>query len=302
MAFEEIPQDVQQFFATGELPQSLASQQATTPTPEPVAATTPEPSMVDPASPNQPGSPPSLQPVQNAPDMSAYERMIEMQAQRERELRTQLESMQEQIKKMTATPAPDPTTDPLGYLNHQMKTIQDQIAAMNEQGKAQTQQTQQQNDMQQFVNSVNSQVNSFKTTHTDYDAAYKHVIDNRLQDFRDMGLTETQAQNARAEEERNIAFRAMQQGKNPAEVVYKMAQRMGYKAPDTAAATAKPVDKLETIRKGQEASKTVEAGSRVTEHGGVNREMLENASDSQLNEMVSNDWEKIFGKSKGIFG
>jgi len=297
--FEQIPADIQEFFTTGQLPESLASQQATAPTSTVQTAAAPaevEAPKPSPASPSSVEPPPAPQ----LPDLSVYERLLEAQQAREAELRQQLETVKGQMAKLMAVPAPDPTTDPLGYLNHQMKTIQDQINAMQNQTQQQTQTQEQQAQVQQFVGAVNSQINAFKATNPDYDAAYKHVIDARMQDYRDMGMTESQARQTLGQEESNIALRAMQQGKNPAEVVYKMAQRLGYKAQ-----AAKPTDgatKLETIRKGQQASETVQASSRGEPTGEISIETLKNASEADLNKMVENDWEKIFGKSKGIFG
>jgi len=300
--FQELPPEYKEFFDTGVLPASLA-QQATPPVPdEPQTVDAPtgsETTTTNPASPSSLDATPPEPQTPNMPDLSVYERLIEAQQAREAELRQQVKAMQEQMAKLTAAPAPDPTTDPLGYLNHQMKTIQDQINAMQTQTQTQQQTQQQQQDVQQFVNTLNGQIAAFKSTHTDYDAAYKHVVDMRMQDYRDMGLTDLQGRQMLGNEERTIAMQAMQQGKNPAEVVYKMAQRMGYKA----AAATPTATKLDTIRKGQEAAKTVEAGARATAPTGeITRETLENASDAELTKLVSNDWEKIFGKSKGIFG
>lgn len=308
--FEPLPADYEAFFKTGVLPDSLKT--VTTPPASTAAASAPASAPAAATSGNAgtpaastTGTPPSS-PAQAAGaspiDLSVYERVIAEGDRQRGVLETQLKALQEQVTKLTATPAPDPTTDPLGFINHQMKTLQDQIAALT---KTQTEaQTAQQNGalQQQFINSVNQSITQFKQTTPDYDAAYKHMIDMRTQDYLDSGMTKQEALAAVAADEVAIATRATQQGKNPAEIVYGMAKRYGY---TPAAPKTEPTNKLEQIQKGMEAAKTVDTGRSsagdVGAPGEVTVESLENMGDDALTEMVMNNWEKITGRSKGIF-
>jgi len=285
MAFEALPAEYDEFFKTGVVPDSLKEP---APVVEPAAPA---------ATPTAEVKPAEVAPTPTVtPPTDAYDRLLR-EAERQRiELQKKVEELQGTVGKLTATPAPDPNEDPLGFINHQMKTLQDQIAALTKQQQEASQQTTEQTQQAAFLSAVNNQIKTFEATNPDYQEAYRHMIQMRSQDYIDSGMTATEAKAAVANDELAIAARAMQQGKNPAEIVYGMAKRYGFKP---APAKTTPENKLETIKSGLEASKTVERGSQPTE---VSLDSLQNMGDSELTEMVESQWEKLFGKSKSIFG
>jgi len=290
MAFEELPEDVSKFFETGVLPDTLKP--APAPAPSPAAAPAPTPAPAAKVDAPAPAPTPSATP----PNMDAYERLLRLADEKRQDLENQLRQLQGKVTELTATPAPDPEQDPLGYINHQMKQLQDQLKSLTD-GQTNTQKlTEQQQQQHAFIGTVNAQIKSFEAANPDYQDAYRHMIQMRTQDYLDSGMTATEAKAAVGNDELAIAARALQQGKNPAEVVFGMAKRYGYQKKDT---PAEGTNKLETIKKGIDASKTVERGDQPVEQTLDN---LENMSDEDMQKMVENDWEKLFGKSKGIFG
>jgi hypothetical protein len=211
-------------------------------------------------------------------------------------LTKQLADLQAALTKKPEEVVPDAATDPLGHLMYQQKQIQAQIEAIRTGTQQQQEETSQQTQFNTFITNVNSQVAAFKTTHADYDDAYKHLVDVRVADFTDRGYTPQVAREMVSREEMDIAGKALQAGKNPAEVAYGMAKRYGYAVK---AAPTPAENKLDTIKKGLETGKEVE---RTAPPSQLTLANLKEASDKDLDKMVQENWEGIFGKSKGIFG
>lgn len=220
----------------------------------------------------------------------------------QRALEKRLSGMQAEIVRLTNPPkeevAPDPQLDPLGHLNHQIQQANKQLSAMQAQKLEEAKVAAQQEQANRFMSAVNSQVQDFMKTHADYQEAYKHVVAMRTQDFTDMGMTQEQAREAMGQEEMRITAQAFQANKNPAEMLYGMAQRYGYKPAAAAPVAQTAENKLDTIRKGMEAAKGAERGTPSPE---PTLESLKGASDRDINRMVENNWEQMFGKSKDIF-
>lgn len=322
MAFETLPPEYQNFFDTGELPASMqgeadaaaaeaarvAAEQAANDEAVRVDAGQPPAVVVPPVVP--PTEPALIDPAPVPPANNPYlERLLSEQDATQKALQKQLSDAQEQLKKLTEVAPPDPMTDPLGFLAHKIDATQKEIAALRASQTQQTQQQAQQAEVNAFLANVNGQVQAFTATHPDYNDAYKHLATMRMQDFKDVGMTDAQAKQAFGQEEIGITQRALQMGKNPAEIAYGMATRYGYKAgtvvaPVTAPATPAAVkvaeDKLDAIKKGLEASKEATRGVPVAE--AADPANLRNMSDKDLNKLVENDWDSVFGKSKGIFG
>jgi len=293
MAFEELPADYDTFFKTGELSDALKAQM-TPPVDTTVAPTPPVETVVE-AKPVVADPPPVTTP---APDQS---NVYLQQLLRDREeagklMGEQMKQLQAKIDQMSAPPAPDPATDPLGAMMHQMKQMEKQIADFQK-GATETQaQATQQQQAQQLLNHVKQQIGEFSKTHADYQQAYEHLKSVRTADYTEMGLTQAQIIQQLGNDERTIVQQALQQGKNPAELVYSFAKRYGYVPP---VATPTPEEKLETIKKGLEASKQVtQAAPPAT---GYTLDAAKVASDRDLTNMVENHWEEMMGGRKGIF-
>lgn len=321
MAFETLPPEYQSFFDTGELPASMqgeaeaaaaeaarvAAEQAAND--EAVRVAAGQPPVVTPPVVTPPVTEPALiDPAPQAPTSNPYlERLLAERDNQQAALQKQLADAQEQLKKLTEVAPPDPMTDPLGFLAHKIDATQKEIAALRASQTQVTEQQAQQAEVNAFLANVDAQVKAFTATHPDYNDAYKHLATMRMQDFKDVGMTDAQAKQAFGQEEVGITQRALQMGKNPAEIAYGMATRYGYKAgvvtpvtPNTPAAVKVADDKLDAIKKGLEASKEATRGVPVADVADVAN--LRNMSDKDLNKLVESDWDSVFGKSKGIFG
>lgn len=312
MAFEELPADFAKFFETGELPATLAAEQSTaTVIPD---AKLPEPmhvpeTKVDPVVPEVKVEPPVIEkpvvvepPVIPPANNPFLERLLAEKDAGEQRLQQEIKALQDKLSEKMVIPAPDKTTDPLGFITHSLEKLQAELAAVTAKNAESAQQTEQQQQVAALQNHVQTQVETFVKDHADYPDAYKHLVTMRMQDFADLGLTAQQAQAAMEQEARSITQRALMTGKNPAELAYGMAKRYGYQVKASAEKVeAKVENKLETIRKGMEASTTLDR-STPPGAGDVSLDSIKNMSDAELTKTIDKDWHKLFGKSNnGIF-
>src|SRR5258708_2234242 len=146
MAFEELPPEYAEFFNNGgELPTALAAEQAAAaaavPAPSPAPTATPVAVESTPAATPAPATIPDA-PV--APTTNPYlERLLAEKDSQVTQLADQIKALQDRITKATEPAAPDPLVDPLGHLNHQLKTMQANLDKLiTSQTEATTQTTQ----------------------------------------------------------------------------------------------------------------------------------------------------------------
>lgn len=304
----------QRFFETGELqPGMTPGSEAPSPAPAPegdaapldaialagVGSVTPEPlDTAAPApAPAAPAPAPAIEPPSDATEI--LRRSLAEAHQRVGQLEQYIQ--QQQPPAPAAPPAPDKSLDPLGAMMHELEQVNKTVVAL----QGQLQQQQQQQTMQQNFAAFQTQVRSlrdqFTTTTPDFPDAYAHIRDNRVSDLRAYGYTDDQIKQVVFQEEAALAQSAIQQGRNPAEVIYEMSKRHGY-VPKAAApvpapaanAPAAPDKKLQAIQQAQSAARSL---PKSPEQSDLSVEGLRAASDADLNRLVLDPkaWSKIAG-------
>lgn len=196
---------------------------------------------------------------------------IRKELQEEREKRARMEGAWQQIQQRLngeqkpqqpnghAQPAqiPDYNTDPLGHLQGTIVALQTELASIKGQTQQQTQAQQQQTQYMQVMNRYANDWSALSRTTPDALDAYNWIkadaeaeIEARLP-----GITpEAKAQLLQQQEELIIA-NAYRNGHNPAQIVYDLAKKRGFKP------KAAPVqeDKLARLQNGQKAAKSLSA-------------------------------------------
>lgn len=307
MPFESVPDDIESFFNTGELPASLQGEASSATTQqtaseqlapsessvvadpqtgaEAATGTTPPAETTPPAAPVQPQVDYAAQVAQQQKTLDALTKTLaDMQAAKQRE-----------IDEANKPVIPDKATDPLGYLDHRIKEVANAIEAMGKAQQKTVQETEQQTQFRQFVDTVNSKVAEFKQGTTDYDDAYKHLVSLRINDYTKMGYTADAARQLVGQEEARLAATALEEGKNPAQVAYDLAKSHGYVPKVKSAPIVPPESKLDSIKKGLETT-GAERGAPPPRYS---TDAIKDMSNAQLTDAVENHWEEMFGKSKG---
>jgi hypothetical protein len=189
------------------------------------------------------------------------------------------------LAERTKEAAPKYEEDPLGALKYENDQLKKQVEEVNTGVKKTQDEWQRTQQYQSFAQHVQSQEAAYKQQAQDYDQAIAYLKDVRLQDYADLGYAQEDATAALQNEILGLAQAAVQKGKNAADVAYKMAQRYGYKAKTSDS-------KLETLAKGQEASKSL-AGGKADAY--VSLDALSQLDDEQLDALIKDDkaWEKL---------
>ncbi len=271
----------QEFFKTGVLPDGLLGESADEPVPisEPAVVTV-------------------------APVVTSDPRldMLQNQLAQEQRARTALEQKLTELatpKTVTQTVTPiDPTVDPLGAMMQTNQQIAEKLSQMEAKLNQTEAQKAQQTQFQTFVSTVQGMRETFAKTTPDYDKAYEFLKSIQTDNLKELGIPQDQIQQILLREEIGFSEAALRTGKNPAEVLYKMANRYGYK---TVSSQETPVSqKIETIKKGQEAAKQP---ARATPDVQITLANLKDAGDDDLTKLVQNDdlWHKVLGGTrKGV--
>lgn len=211
---------------------------------------------------------PPLPPEEVARRLEDQKRATRAERVKRQELETTLKTVQARLDELSAGRGqqqgpdlgerPNPTEDPIGYLEY----VEAMIAAQAE-TQAQTQQQQEaqqraQQETQAVVSRVAEYENDFRETTPDYDAAVEHLYAAKKAEYTDTGYDDAEAHNMVMAEFLTRSKRAFAAGKDPAEIVYTLAKRAGY-APKGGA------DKLAAIERGQRAtSPLASTGARAS--------------------------------------
>lgn len=179
------------------------------------------------------------------------------------------------------TKAPDPSEDPLAYIQQQIPKELDEV---NKKLSAYEKREQQQAAHQQLVAQYSQDADRFRTHTADFDQAYKYAVESRVREYQLIGHPNPVA--AAQNDEMQIALHAYQIGKNPAEVIYDIAKSRGYQTPKPDKQAA---EKLAQIEKGQAANKSLASA------GGTSG--AEEMTAKQLLEMPMDEFESWVNKN-----
>lgn len=216
----------------------------------PEAAPAEEGQQPAPAEGGQEAAPVEQKPVERVP-------LPELLAERKRRKAAELEiaRLKGQYDEATRRAAPaDPQK--LAFPNIE----QDPIAALREmrEWKAAIEgEREQQAKLSQFAAACEAEVSKFRAEKADYDEAYRHLFGSRIEELRTMRYSDDQIRQAVASEEMAIAAHALQNGVNPAEIIYDLATKRGYKAAAAAPAAAPAADRIAVAARGQASGRSL---------------------------------------------
>lgn len=185
-------------------------------------------------------------------------------------------------------PVPDYEQDPVGYIKHTAETNAKTVQELNQRMQEYAAQQQQREQLHAFKSNYEAQANAFKQKQQDFNDAYAHWNAARVERLAEIGLGEQEIMQRAAYEEAELAIRAMQTGANPAELIYKDAQRLGYRA--------KTKDNpIVNLQKGQKAASPLSsAGGKASKN--ISLESLSEMSDEEFSKLSDAEFRKAFGE------
>ena len=164
---------------------------------------------------------------------------------------------------------PDPETDPIAYLAWSRKFVDSVRGERAEQARAEEAARAQQAQMQQLQRAHAEAEHDFAADHPDYFDAAKHFKQSLVDELQDMGLSGADLQRQLSANLTGVVARAMAAGRDPAEVVYNLAKRRGFGVDRSA-------KRLETVQRGQAASRSMSGAGGRQGSGGVDLKSVAN--------------------------
>ena len=228
-------------------------------------------------------------------------------AQQQQQLTEMLSLVREKAKAMTPAEtqaAPDPNSDPFGYINHVLSNVQATTQELQQWKNQQTQVFNAQQQANQILGWAQQQAQAFEATTPDYSKALKFAIEREDKEYQALGIADPAARQAILQQKQaELISYARQNNLNPAQLVYNYAKEKGYKLEGVATQAKVPDldDKVNTITRGQAAAKGVSgtAGGAPSEIN--NLQDLAAASGDMSDDEFSKAFDKLVPKMKGKY-
>ena len=188
--------------------------------------------------------------------------------------------------------APDPEKDPLGHLKHKNAELEAKIQALSESDEKRGQESEQSKKLQEFSSNVQAAERAFASKTPDYAEAVSKVQEVWRAEYEASGMPEQFIEHALARKGAQFTYAAMSKEQNPAEAVYKLAQRYGYKKAEVKQEANKDKDKLKQIAEGQKAEKSLAGGKGSVD---FSLDAVASMSDEEIDEFVKDpkNWKKL---------
>lgn len=154
-------------------------------------------------------------------------------------------------------PIPDPVQDPIAALQYTQKQLQDMQSRSQQEAAQRQHQEQQQTVIRQVEDAYRTSWMTKLNENPQHAEAYQAFVRTMDVHMKIRGVTDP-AERAELvkQEERAIAYRALQNGEDPAEAIIANAEAYGYR-PAPAAPQADPVQQLADKQKGLDASRSL---------------------------------------------
>jgi hypothetical protein len=234
-------------------------------------------------------------PLQALQEERAEKKQLRDELRQYREWQAQLtQRLQQQVPANPQREVPDPQTKPLEYINHVLGNMQASTAELQQWRQQQELDSQQRSALRQYASWATSQEREFAKSQPEYHDAYRYAAEARDKELQALGYSDPAARSGIVRSNTaEIIHNAMQQGRNPAELVWEYARARGF-APRSAR-TAGDAEASAKIAAGLQA-----AGGKLNK-GGAGGEGEMSAKDlAGINDPdeFEKAWKRVFGKRR----
>ncbi len=218
----------------------------------------------------------------------ALKRQVEELSQKWSGGEAKLNALLEKLKPKEELPSF--TEKPLEHLKAKKDELESQVAALREAEERRGKESEVNNQVTELQRNIVSAERAFVAKQPDYGEATAKVHEMWRAEYEAAGVPEELIDSMISRKGLQFSQAAMRKDQNPAEAVYKLAQRYGYKAAQKEENRDK--DKLKTIAKGQEAEKSLATGKSGGDFG---LEALSSMSDEEMDAFVADpkNWNKL---------
>lgn len=214
------------------------------------------------------------------------EKQLRIQAERSAKIEQVLTKvLQPQADAEPKENIPDPDEDPIGHQNYKIAKLEQLQQQQQQHLRQQQEYAQQAQQREQFVSAYANSAKEYSQTNPQFMDAYKHLVQSRLTEHMAAGYDEATANDLLKQEEAAIVHRAFQNGENPAERIFKVAQARGYTpSPAAPVATKKPISKLDSVKQGLKTAKAL-GPSTPSDADNLDINDIENMSDAEVDRL-----------------
>lgn len=181
--------------------------------------------------------------------------------------------------------------DPAAHLKHENEQLRKGLAELQDKIAKQEQGSAHAAKVNEHAALVTAKEQAFAKEHKDYFKAADFVADVWREEFREAGFEEAEIPKLVFQKSLGTTGKAIQAGKDPAAVIYNIAKRYGFAAPQKDDKEDKKSDgesKLKQLEKGMEASKGNGGGSGPDD---MSLASLATMDDEQIDRLVNDkDW------------
>lgn len=182
---------------------------------------------------------------------------------------------------------PDPQEDPVGAITHETKTIKDKLSEWERREQQKQEQEAAQRAQQDIERHWAASAQSFAAKQPDFPQAYDHLFKSAMEEFVEAGYDEQDAGALTQGYWRDIVNRARRDGVNPAERMYNLAKRRGFKAQKTE-------EKIETIASGTKATSPLASASGKAPNR-LTAELIAEMKQEDFDKLSDADFKRHFG-------
>lgn len=212
------------------------------------------------------------------------EKQLRIQAERSSKIEQVLNKvLQPQADAEPKENIPDAEEDPIGYQNYKIAKLEQLQEQQQQHLRQQQEYATQVQQREQFVSAYANSAKEYSQANPQFMDAYKHLVQSRLNEHMAAGYDESTANDLLKQEEAAIVHRAFQNGENPAERIFKVAQARGYSGtPPTA--PKKVVSKLDSVKQGLKTAKAL-GSSTPADNENLDINNIDNMSDEELDRL-----------------
>lgn len=189
---------------------------------------------------------------------------------------------------------PDPDDDPMAWIKYARDRLREFDARDAEDGKRAEVETRQSAEVTRIVRQMAEYESEFRSEHADYDDAVEHFKKVRAKELvEDDSYSPAEVADALRHEILSTVVRAIKANRDPAAVMYKLAQNRKWSGSSTKETDVtdpkldKGEKKLQTIEKGQQAGRSLSSGSARQGDGNLTWEHVSSLKGPAFTEAVS---------------
>jgi hypothetical protein len=232
-AIPQMNESESKFFESGgqDVAASLLDSSPATEQPQEQAGSETEPASAEPsvAVPEREAREGRFVPLQALQEERAEKKQLREELRQYREWQAQLAQRLQQMPASQPPQAPDPQTRPLDYINHVLGHMQSSTAELQQWRQRQESAAQQRAAVQQYASWATNQEQEFAKNEPEYHDAYRHAADARDKELQTLGYADPAIRaNIVRMNTAEIINNAIQQGRNPAELVWEYARARGF--------------------------------------------------------------------------